>query len=142
MKSLERAYSHVRSGVSLICEEFEDVGLPAVSDLEIKNAQAVPSVFSGNFVPGSGKAQWSSGDVDSTWRIEYLLKLPLKDWSDGTEERDVTFDYIERQVGNELPQSGGVPGEEFCRSHAVVLDDQSNEEFVTVRCMLRGGRDV
>jgi hypothetical protein len=142
MKSLERAYSHVRSGVSLICEEFEGDALPAVADEEIKKAQAVPSIYSGNYVPGSGKARWSEGDYNGTWRIEFELKFPLKDWTDGTEDRDTTFDYIERQVSNELPQSGGVPGEEFCRSHAIVVDEQSNDEVVTVRCMLRGGRDV
>ena len=143
MKSLERAYSHINSGVSLICEEMDALGLQPISDDETRKASVIPAEYAEYFVPDSGKARWASvEDHSGTWAIEFSLKMPMNSWTDGTEDRESTFDYIEKQIKNDLPQAGGVPGEAFCNSHAIVSDELSNNEVVVVRCFISGGRDV
>lgn len=141
MKSLARAYSHIRSGATLICEEADASGLSPVPDEEIQRAGAIPQQYAKFYVPGSGKARWADTEV-GTWNLEFLLKFPAHEWTDGTEDRESTFDYVEAQVKNELPESGGVPGEGFVHSYAIVVDEQSNDQVITVRCVLRGGTDV
>lgn len=141
MKSLERAYTQIASGVSLILEDVDGSGLAPISDQELHNAQVVPQQFQKNVIPGSSKAYFGSNPT-SKWYIEFSLKFSAKQWTDGTEEPDVTYSYVEREVSNQLPNTGDNPGQSFCHSHAIVDEEQSNNGLIVVRCIISGGMDI
>jgi len=138
MQSLERAYDYVKSGLSLITES-ED--LAAISDREVANSGVLPEMYQKFYVSGSGKANWN-GSEGTSWNVEYLLKFPFNEWSDGTEDEDTTHEYVEQQITKELPQTNSNTGQPFVQSYAVVVGEQSDENVITVRCILRGGSDV
>lgn len=140
MSTLERAYASVRSKAFLLNEDFSaeisDDGMKPIPDDQV--LPGVPAEYAKYFVPGSGRG---SGDTES-WSTEYFLKFPFKLWSDGTEDLETTFDYVQGQIKNEMPQEGGNPGGPFCRSSAVVDGEKSNNQEILVRCYMRGGLDI
>lgn len=138
MGSLERAYDKVR--LNLITEGVEG-GPQPVDDQEIANAHVIPDELKPFFLPGSGKIQ-TQGNGATGWGAEFTLILPKNEWTDGVEDIQATYDYVEQQIKAALPQSSGVAGDNFVHSYAIVQDDQSTDENIVVRCVLRGGADI
>jgi len=140
MQTLERAYSLVRSGVTLLTES--DVsGMRAVSDEELAQAEIVPAELLKYLVPGSGKLQDQPGD-ETRLGGEFQLKFRTGDVTDGTEDLETTYDYIEKMVKQQLPQSQDVPGGVYFHSYANVDPSLSDDQQIIVKCMVIGGRDI
>jgi len=148
MNQLQRAYQHVvLNNNNLILETTEDgvsdedIGMKPMSGEELKSSRILPRELLPFVLTGSAKQRLAE-DVDSTWAIEVTLKLPKKEWTDGTEDIDTTYEYVERHIRSELPEAGGVPGYSYVRSSAVVNHDLTDENFIFVRCYVYGGMDI
>ena len=106
-------------------------GTQTVSDQELDSSGLVPKNLRVFLVKGSGviKTDTTNG---GDWEIGFKLKMPLKVWTDGTEDIDTTFDYISRKVTEYLPKSDMV--------HSSVKVNETDEgENVELKCFIKGG---
>ena len=139
MQSLERAYSIVKSGLTVINESGDlSKGSVSVPDATIKQAGIIPNEYAKFFIPGSGLRRGNN----EQWTAEYKLKIPTNKVTDGTEDRETAYDYIEKQIKGMMPNDAGRPGGEYVRSFALVDGDASDDQFTTIRCVASGGLDI
>jgi hypothetical protein len=133
---LAQIYKSVQANSILLNEGVEGEELPKVDDGVIQNF--IPDELVKNLISGSGRYSDSGG----AYRGEYELSFPLSKWSDGTEDLEDTYDYIEHEISSSLPNVARGPGGDYIQSQAVVKQEQSDNENIVLRCVFSGGLDV
>lgn len=140
MSTLERAYANVRSRAFLLNEDFsgsDHDGLQPIPDQNV-TPHLLPD-YAKNFITGSGRGY---NNDQGRWFLEYKLKFPFNQWSDGTEDIETTFEYVEKQIRGQLNNTGDNPRGQDVRSSAVVDGENSNNQEIVVRVVSSGGINV